>query len=42
MSVGLGFGNGELAIRTVWNHRLTGLKAKLSAIELHRNYIGLE
>jgi hypothetical protein len=41
ISTGLRFGDGELAVRTVRNHRLTGLKPKRFAIELHRDHIGL-
>jgi hypothetical protein len=26
----------------VWNYCLTGLKAELNAVQLYRNYIGLE
>src|SRR5438034_11582653 len=35
-------GDGEFAIRTVRDYRLTRLKTELRAVKLHRNYIRLE
>src|SRR5260370_6290726 len=35
-------GDSELAVRAVRNHRLTRLQSELGAIELYRDYVGLE
>src|SRR5260370_7805961 len=32
----------EVAIRAVWNHRLTGLKTELGAIEMHSDDVRFE
>ena len=42
LAAGEHFGDSEFAIGAVWNHRLTRLKMKLLAIELHGDNIGLE
>jgi hypothetical protein len=34
--------DGEVAIRAVWNYRLTGLETELDAIELYRHHVRLE
>src|SRR5262245_66179498 len=36
------FGDGEVAIRAVWNYRLTGLEVDLQTIDLHGDDIRLE